>query len=444
VLDLVVANGVSNVSGEAFPSQLFFGVGDGSFADGTAAWGGSLAGADLYSVAAGDVDLDGDLDLYFGGQPTNVLLRNEGDRTFVDVSAASGAGGPPSDVRQVVDGRSKIVAIDDVDRDGRPDLVSASSTLADPGITVLRNDGNGAFTDVTAEIGAEIHPDGNPCAVMFTDYDNDGWRDLWIWNDRGGHTLLHNVDGVYEDLRNRADFVLIDNPMGIDAADIDHDGDLEYYVSNIGEHPLLRNNGDGTFDDVSEAWGTLGDYGWGLGFEDFDLDTFADLYVTQEDQRDTLVYQHQGTRYARLALDVRHPDDNAVAHNTPAAFGDVDDDGRVDVVWARTDGSPVGLHRNITDVGGRHWLDVRVEAAPETGERGGLGARVVVVTGDLVQFRDITGGSSRASQSALSARFGLGGWDGAEEVHVAWPDGRVLSYVNVPGDAALVVEETRR
>src|SRR5262249_29247615 len=124
---------------------------------------------------------------------------------------------------------------------------------------------------------------------------------------------------------------------------------------------------------------------------------------------------------------------------TPAAFGDMDNDGRVDVVYVRTDGSPLVLHRNVTDVGGRHWLTVEIEATPETGERGGIGARVVVHTKDLMQFRDFTGGSSRDSQNALSVRFGLGEWDGAEDVFVVWPDGRTMAYTNVPGDAVLEV-----
>jgi hypothetical protein len=207
--------------------------------------------------------------------------------------------------------------------------------------------------------------------------------------------LLHNLgDGTFEDFENQADRTSIRNPMGIDGADLDRDGDLDYYVSNIGSHPLLINNGDGTFTDETAAWGSTGDFGWGLAFEDFDLDGWTDLY---------------------------------------------DNDGRVDVIWARTDGSPITVHHDETEVGGRHWLTVDVPETPETGERGGIGARVVVKVGGTLQFRDLTGGSSRASENALSVRFGLDGWDGADVVFVAWPDGRTRSYVNVPADAVLHV-----
>jgi enediyne biosynthesis protein E4 len=437
-LDLVVANGVSNATGVSTPSRLLWNAGDGTFVDGTDALG--LEGRDLYSVAAGDVDNDGWVDLYFGGQPLDVLLRNLGDRTFVDVSASSGAAGPPSDPGLVDDGRSKIVSIGDIDRDGWQDLVSATSTRPAPGIAVLRNRGGGAFEDVTAATGAAIAPDGHPCAVMFTDYDNDGWRDLWVWNDRGGHTLLHNVDGAFDDLRNRADRVSIRNPMGVDAADIDHDGDLDYYVSNIGDHPLLVNQGDGTFEDRTVALGTAGDFGWGLAFEDFDLDGWADLLVTQEDARPILVYRNEaGTGFSRREVPVPPVVSGGAAHNVPAAFGDVDGDGRIDAVWARTDGTGVQLLRNVTEVGGRHWLEVRVDETPGTGERGGVGARVVVGIDGEVQFRDITGGASRASQSALAVRFGLDGWDGVDWVLVLWPDGRQRTFVDVPADGTLIV-----
>lgn len=443
-LDAVVANGRSNATGELYPSALYWNRG-GAFTDGTASLGGALQGRDLYSVAAGDVDNDGDVDLYFGGQPYDVLLANQGDGTFADVSEERGARGPASDPELVADGRSKVVSIGDIDGDGWLDLVSATSTRPSPGVAVLLNRGDGTFRDATRELRAAIAPDGHPCAVMFTDYDNDGQSDLWIWNDRGGHVLLHGRreggEVFFQNFGNRADQTSIRNPMGIDAADLDHDGDLDYYVSNIGDHPLLINQGDGTFEDRTDAMGTQGDFGWGLAFEDFDLDGWADLYVTQEDALPVLAYRNEeGRRFERFILPVPPNLSNGAAHNVPAAFGDIDRDGRVDVLWARTDGSKVVLHQNSTETGGRHWLEVAIASTPGTGERGGISARVAVSAGGLVQFRDIAGGSSRASQNALSARFGLGAWSGADWVVVAWQDGRTLAFTGVPGDETLVIE----
>ena len=121
------------------------------------------------------------------------------------------------------------------------------------------------------------------------------------------------------------------------------------------------------------------------------------------------------------------------------SFADYDDDGRTDVLTATTDGSRVTLYRNTTDTGSNRWLEVVVPVAPDTGAAGGATARVLVKTGDLVQFREIYGGSSRASQNALSARFGLGDWSGAEYVAVQWQTGVQTVVTGVEGNQRLVM-----
>jgi enediyne biosynthesis protein E4 len=445
--EIFVANGMIE-GGRTFPSQLFKNRGDGSFSEVSESSGVSriLGGRDTFSVAAGDYDKDGDVDLYVGAQPTDVLLENRGDGTFEDATGRAGAGGPRSDPSLARDGRSKVVSFGDFDQDGDLDLVSASSTLPDPFAYLLENQGDGTFSDVSDAWEVKASDRGNPCAVLWSDYDNDGDVDLWIWNDRGGHVLLRNDRGSFEDVTSasRLDEVTITHPMGIDAADIDHDGDLDYYISNIGNNPLLRNNGDGTFTDITHDAGTEGEFGWGLAFEDFDLDGWPDIFVAQEDNLAHLVFKNQGGDPPTFEqIEVPHPNvkDSGDAHNVAVGFADYDRDGLVDVVVVNTDGSRIELYRNETDPGSHRSL--RVVLDRERGPRafGGINARVAVGTGDLVQFRDVTGGSSRASQNELSVRFGLGDWSGAEWAAVLRLDGSQEAATGVEaGEIVLPME----
>ncbi len=444
--DLIVING------GGFDSVLYMNDGDGTFTDRTVASGlGAIlnpggAGTDGYSVAAADYDGDGDYDLYVTAMPSDFLLQNDGNGNFTDVTANAGAGGPPA---TQPGSASKIAAWGDYNGDGRMDVVVASSTF-DNGSSayLLRNDGNGQFSDVTTQTNMVISSQGNPCAVMWTDMDADGDQDLWVWNDRGNSTsnrsFMRNNNGAFTDDRVVVGATFsVSNPMGIDGADLDHDGHIDYYVANINSNPLLHNNGDGTFSDISAQAGTQGDFGWGLGFEDLNHDGWWDIFVAQEDDRPYLTFRNQRTSPPTFARqDWQHSTVGSSGHNVAVAFADIDHDGKVDAITASTSGSRVNLFRNDTDVGTHGWLEVKIPQVPGSGAVGGISARVVVRTGDLVQFKDITGGSSRASQNAMSARFGLGHWNGADWVAVLWPDGRQVAVTNVEGNRILQMPDS--
>ena len=375
-------------------------------------------------------------------------MRNDGSGAFTDVTDSAGAGGPDSTAAS--NGSSKIVAWGDYDNDGLMDIAVSSSTFGlSTNAYLLRNLGNGQFADVTEASGIAASSEGNPCAMMWSDFDSDGDQDLWIWNDRGdrfyNRVLLRNDGGTFSDITQAARLNEVDsgNPMGIDGADVDHNGHLDYYVSNIAGNPFLYNDGDGTFRDIRSAAGAGGEpdgsmnYAWGLAFEDFNADTFADIFVAQETTRPYLTFTNLGQVDPRFSrAEWSHGPING-GHNVAAAFADYDHNGTVDVVTAGTGNTRMNLFRNDTDRGSHRYLEVRVSDTPSTGENGGVSARVMVKTGGLVQFRDITAGSSRASQNAMSVRFGLGNWTGAEWVAALWPDGRQIVVKNVAGNQIL-------
>ncbi|GEM_PF-2275135 len=448
--DVMVASGIGNSSGSpVYPSSLWLNQGDGTYVDASVSSGVAalLEGLDTYSVAAADHDADGDLDLYVTAHPHDLLLVNDGAGVFTDGTAAAGVGGPESEPAS--NGSSKIAAWGDYDGDGWLDVAVASSQFLDhpPHGYVLRNLGDGTFEDVTESSGMVVSPTGNPCAVLWSDYDNDGDQDLWVWNDRGSsgsnRSLLRNDEGTFTEVRDEVGATNpMGNPMGIDGVDLNDDGWLDYYIGNIGGNALLLSAGDGTFIEAGAAAGVRGEYGWGLGFEDLDLDGLTDIFVAQEDERPFLSFTNLGTQPPTFEeLEWEHVETPAsTSHNVAVAFADADHDGDVDIVTAGTGGARPNLYRNDTDTGTHHWLHVSVPLTPGTGSWGGVSGRVVVKTGERIQWRDLQAGSSRASMNELSVRFGLGHYTGADWVAVLWPDGRTLAVYGVRGNQRLALQ----
>ena len=300
--DLFVINGQIERGGLTFASHLYRNNA-GTFVDASASSGFAaiMNGVDGYSIAAADYDTDGDLDIYIGAKPTDILLQNDGDGNFTNVTQAAGAGGPNAPNPGTA---SKIVTFGDFNGDGLPDIASTYNVGGRGSGYLLANAGDGTFTNVTEQTAFIPSASGNPCAMMWSDYDNDGDQDIWIWNDRGNATgnrsLLRNDAGSFTNVTASAGINNnVSNPMGIDAVDVNRDGMLDYYVSNIGEgrgtgNPLFMSNGDGTFENDAPRAGVVGDFGWGLGFEDFNGDEWPDIFVAQEDNRPYLGFQHNG------------------------------------------------------------------------------------------------------------------------------------------------------
>ena len=457
--------------------RLFHNRGNGTFEDvsGRAA----IARRDYgMGACAGDVDGDGRPDLYVTSAGANVLYRNRGDGTFADVTAAAHVG-----ERRW----SASCAFADLDRDGDLDLWVTNYVAADrtrspycgtarthvrfychplqyeplPN-TVYRNDGRGTFTDVSAAAGvASLRSNG--LGVAISDYDADGWPDVFVANDTMPNFLFHNRGALRFDERGLASGVALaadGKPragMGIDTGDYDGDGRLDLVITNLDfeMHTLQRGLDGGVFADASAESGigfpTLPFVGFGVVFLDVDNDTRLDVAMANGHILDNAPSFRPGSTYRQRKLLFRNTTGRRfveVGRSLGAAFtdeqvsrglaaGDIDNDGDLDLL-VTNNGGPAALLRN--DGGSRsHALLVRLRGAGAN--RDAIGARVQVAVGARTQLREIKAGSSYLSQSDLRAHVGLGEATRADRIDVTWPSGRRETLTNVAADEIVTVEE---
>ena len=458
-----------------FWNRLYRNLGGWTFEDVTARSG--LAGTRYdFGAAAADYDNDGDVDLHVTGLGGNTFYRNDGRGTFTDVTAPAGA---------EVSGWSSSAAFLDYDHDGRLDLyvgrylawswdVNPVCTSAD-GTTraychprqfapvpaaLLRNNGNGTFSDTSAASGIAAHP-GKALGAAIHDYDRDGRIDLFVANDSMQQFLFRNSDrAAFQEIALQAGVAYDDDGrsfagMGADVADYDNDlwPDVIVTTLSLERYALFRATGRGGFEYASHASGigraTLQGSGWGTKFVDFDNDGRRDLFVAQGHVLDTVTRARQGFDYLQPPLMLRNEGPSTplgTGPSTPlragpsfadvsaslgpafarpaagrgAAFADLDDDGDIDIVIANLDAAPVLLRNEGGNAS--HWLTVSLRGTQSN--RPGIGA---VVTIEDEQGRVQSGICSTASsyQSASDRRvhFGLGDAKTLRRVEVRWPSG---------------------
>jgi hypothetical protein len=430
-------------------------------------------------VAVGDIDNDGRPDLYLTKYDApNQLLRNDGDGTFTDVSQASRT-----------DHRSWSVsaAFVDVDRDGWLDLyvanyvryalehsapcMAASGALdycmpdAYPALPdrLLLNARDGTFTDVSLRSGIAREP-APGLGVATADFDGDGWADIFVANDGTEDQLWRNrQDGTFENSALPAGVALpitgrAEASMGVDAGDFDGDGDEDLFVTELtGEGSnLYVNDGSGVFEDRSAPSRlgplSLGYTGFGTAWFDYDSDGRLDLLSVNgavqtierlRQARDPYPL-HQRKLLFRNLGDGRFEDVTAQAGaafalsevGRGAAFGDVDNDGDVDVLVGNNNG-PARLL--INELPKRHWIGLRLVGA---GGRDMLGARVEIRrTGRASIWRRARTDGSYASASDPRVLIGLGDEAATPEIRVTWPSGRIDTWSGVPIDRYTTLEE---
>jgi hypothetical protein len=430
-------------------------------------------------VAAGDVDNDGDVDLYTTNFGANQLWRNRGDGSFGDATAASGAGHSSWSVS---------AAFVDYDRDGWLDLMVANyvdyslernpacyapSSRRDycgPGdfpplpATLLRNRGDGTFADVSARSGVAARP-GPGLGVLAFDADGDSWPDLYVANDGADNYLwLNRRDGSFREAGLLAGVAVnrLGRPeasMGVDAGDFDADGDEDLFLTHLtGEtNTLYLNLGGGFFEDrtaeTRAGQGTLPFTGFGTGWVDVDNDGWLDLPVFNGGVRLQEEGLRRGERYplAQTSQLYRNGGDGrfveATAEAGPvfeqaavsrgAAFGDVDVDGDVDAVVVNSNGAAWLLLGQAADAAGNAWLEARVAA----GGRDAHGARVAVeAPGRPTLWRRVHSDGSYASASDPRVHFGLGpSGPGVLALTVQWPGGGRSVWRGVAARRVLVL-----
>jgi len=428
-------------------------------------------------VAAADYDNDGDLDIYINNYGPNVLYRNNGDGTFTDVTAEAG----------VANGHKVGAAAMflDMDKDGDLDLFVGNyldftyenhlartekgfpkygGPMDYPPMAndLYRNNGDGTFTDVGIESGIARHKGwgmGGVCA----DYDNDGDTDIHIVNDVYANFLFENDGtGKFEEVGLPVGLAYDihgdeQGSMGVECGDYDNDGWLDFYQTSYAKElaTLYRNFGDKTFQDVTmltgAGAGTFAPVTWGAGMVDFDNDGDRDIFVACGHLQDNVEeYDSTATSNNRNVLLLNTGDGKFIdvsdqsgdgmkveLRSRGAAFDDLDNDGDIDVVILNSRREPTVL-RNDTQ-NGNHWIQIRLQGV--TTNRDGVGARVKVTAGDLVQIDEVHSGRGYQSHYGMRLHFGLGLRKSIDRIEVRWIGGGVDVFEGIAADRLVVLVE---
>jgi enediyne biosynthesis protein E4 len=463
-LDVYVVNGAAIPSLEKespkYWNRLYHNNHDGTFTDVTEKAGVAGGGYSM-GVAVGDYDNDGWPDVYVVNTGKNQLFHNNHDGTFTDVTDKAGVAGG------ILDGKkmwSVSAAWVDYNNDGLLDLFVSNyckwevnkdpycgpngnlraychpNNYANLPDTLYRNNGDGTFTDVSAETGIAKHF-GKGMGAAIADYDGDGFMDIFVANDNRPNFLFHNLGGKrFEEVALESGVAYAQSGsaisgMGADFKDVFNGGrpDIWHTAVENESFPLFQNAGGGQFvEKTTQAHlsSTRSMSGWGNGIFDFDNDGWKDLFVARSNVLDNIA-QFSNRSY-------EEPNFQVAAAHRGVAFGDMDNDGRIDAVVTVLNG-PVKYFHNISK-NTNHWILLKLVG--KKSNRMGLGAQIRITTEDgAKQYNQATTAVGYACASDSRVHFGLGASKTIREIDIKWPS-RIHQVLNsVAVDQILTIEE---